>query len=199
MSTDLTRTNIMNLALRELGNYRIADWEEDSTAAEAGRDVWDQVLRRALAAHNWRFATRQVQLQRASSAPNARYAYAYTLPEDMMKMGPVADNDELDPMLTQYEVIELGEKLVLCTSYESVYLEYVYEHTTVGRWPAHFIDVMAAMLALALVPSLKTNRGDFDKLVERRLASARSIDSQQRPPRRPPLGSWARSMRGNIR
>lgn len=196
MPTTLTRTDVMNLALRELGSYRIASWDEDSTEAEIGRDVWDHVVRRALAAHGWRFATKQVQLQLSSETPVGRYAYAYTLPADMVRLGTVADNTYFDPLMTAYETIRLGNAHVLLTDYSTVYIEYVYEFADVGYWPPQFVDLVSAMLALAMVPSLKTSRMDMDKIVNQRLASARSIDSLQRPPRRPPLGSWPRAMRG---
>ncbi len=44
----LTRTDIVNLALREIGTDRIEDYTESTPETDVARDVWDQAIRMTL-------------------------------------------------------------------------------------------------------------------------------------------------------
>jgi hypothetical protein len=192
--TAMTETGIVNLALREIGDYRITDIEEDSTPAEIARDLIDQARRSALIAHEWRFALKQAELNALVTAPTARYATAWQLPSDFVRLGSVAEDDTMDPPLEDYRVI--ADTLQSSTDY--IFIEYVYDAPDVGTWPPYFNALVAAMLASDMASPLKstTERERLEKLLYTRLMHARTLDSVQSPVQLLPASDWLSAMRG---
>jgi hypothetical protein len=195
-----TKTSISNLALREIGTYRIEDFDtEDSAEAEILRDVWDDVLRACLGRHEWRFAMKQAELQQGDT-PVARYEYSYRLPADYVRLSVVSDRDLMDP-ITDWDVIyTTGEAVpTVITNAASCFVEYVGEVQDPNAWAPHFVEYFVAVLASRIAAPLKSTieRQRLIEYAERSaLPMARSADSTLQPPKRPPLGSWIRSMHG---
>lgn len=190
----LTRTDIVNLALREIGTDRIEDYTESTPEADVARDVWDQAIRMTLSRHQWKFAMKGAALGRSSSTPATRYTYIYTLPGDFVRLGSVSSSSTMSPDLIDYVHRDDG---IHCDE-TSVYIEYVYDAPAVGVWPAWFVDLAVVDLASLMASPLKstTERERLEQLATKRLAVARSIDSQQGPPRRWPESSWVSAHRG---
>lgn len=190
----LSRTEITNLALREIGTFRLDNWTDDDPAADVARDVWDQARRMTLARHDWHFARRYASLPRSATAPEAQYEYFYTLPGDYIRLGLISEYETLDPHLTEYEMVEAG----IATDAATVFIRYVYNHVTEGTWSPWFVNVFVADLASLMASPLKseTARERLEKLAQSRLASGRSLDSMQGPVRTPPSGSWVQAARG---
>lgn len=197
--TALTETGLVNLALREIGTYRINDINENSSEAEVARDLLPEVVRFCLSAHEWRFAMKLAQLQRLVETPAARFDYTYQLPADFIRLGSVADNERMQPILEDDHYAVYDGKLLASSDY--IFCEYVYHHTTYGTWPAWFSRYVAAVLASEMASPLKstTERERLETLAVQRLAHARGLDSVQVPVRRPPIGFWHRAMMGGRR
>jgi hypothetical protein len=195
--TALTRTEIVNLALREVGASRVDDWNEASPEAVIARDMWTQAVRKALARHEWQFAMTTAELARASATPAARYLYRYTLPGNFVRLATVADNDRLDPVLDEGQgfVIRNGS---LEASAERVFIDYVYDAPSIGTWPPWFIDVLTADYASVMASPLKsaTERARLEQLAEKRLREGRGIDSVQQQVQRIRPGSWRMAAKG---
>lgn len=192
--TALATTGIVNLALREIGEYRIEDIDEASTPAEIARDLFDQAKRMALAGHEWRFALKQAELVKIPGSPVARYDYSWTIPADFIRLGSVSDNITMQPELREF----MTSGGYIFSSTESVFIEYVYDSPAVGAWPPYFVHYVAAMLASEMASPLKstTERERLEKLAEIRLATARSLDSLQGPTIIKPESNWLAAMRG---
>src|SRR5262245_27671764 len=121
--TALTETGLVNLALREISDYRIDDFAtENSTPAIVARDLMDQVRRMALLAHEWKFALKFAELAATANTPIARYDTEWALPADFVRLGSVADNDSMEPPFEQFMLSD--GKLLSSTDY--VFIEYVY-------------------------------------------------------------------------
>ena len=194
-----TKTSISNLALREIGTYRIEDFDNDDSAeAEILRDVWADVLRSCLGRHEWRFAMKQAELQQGET-PVARYEYSYRLPADYVRLSVVSDRDTMEP-ITDWDIIYTTGEPVPCviTNQATCYVEYVGEVDDPNAWAPHFVEYFTAVLASRIASPLKSTI-ERQRLVEyaekSALPMARSADSTLQPPKRPPLGNWIKSMR----
>ena len=198
--TAMTRTDILNLALREIGASRVDDFSEASAEAVIGRDCWEQAVRKALSRHEWQFAMKVAQCGRDGSVPVARYDYRYVVPADCIRLAYVADNTLFEPVLDQGAgyVQRAG---FIETSALLVYVEYVYDAPSIGVWPSWFIDVLVADYASVMSSPLKstTERERLEKLAEKRLSEARSLDSSQRPKHVPRPGGWRLAASGGWR
>lgn len=194
-----TKTTVSNLALREIGTYRIEDFDtEDSAEAEVLRDVWDDTLRSCLSRHEWRFAMKQAQLQQGDT-PTARYDYQYRLPADYVRLSVVSDQETMEPQ-TDWDVVYMAGEPVpsVISASDACYVEYVALIEDPASWAPHFVDYFVAVLASRIAAPLKSTveRGRLVDYAEKAaLPMARSIDSTMQPSKRPPLGNWIKSMR----
>lgn len=198
--TALTETGLVNLALREIGAYRIEALNENSSEAAIARDVMPEAVRFCLSVHDWRFALKLEQLQRSNSfTPAARFSFAYQLPADFIRLGTVADNERMSPVLEDYDYTIAGGFVLAST--EFLFCEYVHHHITYSTWPAWFTRYVTAVLASEMASPLKstTERERLEALAKDRLGHARSVDSVQMPVKRPPMGRWQQAMMGGRR
>lgn len=197
--TDFTRTQITNLALREIGAPRIDDWQESSAQADVARDVWDQARRRSLARHTWKFASKGAELGRSGTAPVTRYDYYYTLPGDYVRLCSISEHQNMEPELigNEWDLDENGVK----TNAETVYVEYIYDAPAIGAWNPWFVDVMAVDLAADMTAPLKSDR-DREALLQiaaMKLKEARSLDSTEKNVVSVPESRWLQGMKGQSR
>lgn len=198
--TAFTRTTITNLALRELTASRIEDFDDDQAEAIIARDVWDQAVGKTLERHEWQFAMKGVELARSAVVPAVRYAYAYTLPGDFVRLGAVAANSNMAPVLDQEDGFVVRDD-GLWSNAERVFIEYVYNAPAIGTWPHRFVDVLVADLASVMASPLKSTaeRERLEQLADKRLRIGRAIDSAQQQVGRRPAGSWRSAARGSWR
>lgn len=194
--TAITQTYVVNLALALIGTERINDFEDDNASANIARDVWEIARLDALASHEWRFASEIANLQRGS-APDAGYTYRYQAPANFIRLNAVYSDASMSTPISDYA---FRQGYVHCSS-EAVYLDYVYDHDTVGAWPPWFVQYMAAVLAMHIASTQKSTSETlkFEELATKRLGAARALDSTQQPVRRPPPGRWIQAVRGNYR
>lgn len=190
----MTRTSIVNLALREIGTTRIDNWSDNVPEADIARDVWDHAVRNCLARHEWRFAMKGAQLNRSTVIPVTRYAYIYTLPGDYVRLGSISEQAVMEPPLLEFRILEDG----VHTNATSVYVEYVYNAPVIGTWSPWFVDVLVCDLASLMASPLKSSaeRERLEQLAMSRLRGGRSIDSQHGPSLSHRGGSWVNAARG---
>lgn len=191
-----TKTNITNLSLREIGTYRINDFDTDTSAeARVARDLWDFVLSVALEAHEWMWATKDAALNKIGAA-STRFDFEWQLPSDFVRLGRVSDDSNMLRVLdSQKFAIQDGK--IMCSS-DAVYISYVYNKSAPGTWPGYFAAYFAAVLAAEMASALKstTERERLEQLQMKRLAEARTRDSVQTPVQLLQTGNWRQAMRG---
>jgi hypothetical protein len=193
----ITKTTVGNLALAHLGDHRIDDIDEDDPAAADLRDQWDIARLDALSAYEWAHASKTVQLDRNATAPIAQWTYAYDKPADWIKTNAVADSSEFRRDVPFRNWMDREGQIQTDALY--IYMDYVYDHTTVGSWPAWFVDFMSASLAQRVNPKITTSHSHGKALVDMQkmaLAVAKARDAQQQPIYRAPPGNWIRARRG---
>lgn len=193
-----TTTSVANLALREIGTYRISAFDEDSADAEIVRDLWESTLRSCLSNHEWRFAMKQAELQQGDS-PIARFGYSYPLPADYIRMSSACERSDANDPIMDFQIIHNADFVnpVMLTDAKSVFLDYVAYIEDPAYWPAWFTDYFVSALAARMASALKSTseRQRLEEIVELRLRHARTVDSTMQSPRRPPVGNWVRSMK----
>jgi hypothetical protein len=144
----MTSTEIANMALGHLGTSRIADFEENSPAAENVRRFWTVCRRTALREWDWNFATARLALSAVANPP-AGVAKAYTLPGDYLRLielnGVAAGTG-----LATFEV----ERGLLITNEDPVVIKYIRDEETASLWDDSFAVFLSYRLAAAIAPSL---------------------------------------------
>lgn len=185
--------SICNYALRLVGGDAITAVDDTSTNGARCNDIYAYLRDDLLRGHQWNFATKMASLSKNGTAPTFEYDYAWDLPADWLRTISVHDNDAGSGVL-DFLQMEVNGTNVIAASSESVYLKYIYQHTTESRWPADF--VMAFQLALArdlAIPVANSNtlQDQLDRRAMKWLNKAKSADALGNPPPSRPPGSWA--------
>lgn len=150
-----TRTEIANLALGHLGQYRITDIDEQSPPAVAVRDAWAMARDAVLRAHHWNFATTPVVLSQLATAPAFGWAYQWQLPADFLKL--VSVNGVFSG--TRDTEFTIRGNLLL-TNEQKAEVEYVRCVTECELWDSQFVMLFGLELAQLIAPRLTLSGGN---------------------------------------
>lgn len=200
MSTD--RLTIYNGALRECEERKLASLTEDREPRRLLDDAWSAgkgMIAFALAAKQWRFGRRSVQLDYDTAVdPAYGRRYAFAQPDDYIRTCKLCSDERMDVPFLDYEV-EAG---YWYADVEPLYLSYISTDTNYGGdltlWPPAFVLWVETHLASLIAPRLvgveKANR--LIKLASMRLKEAASVDAMEDPTKFPPPGSFVLSRGG---
>ena len=175
-----TDLNVINQALTgAMGEGRISDLQdpdEQSTKAQVMRENYEAVSEAAQTVTNWRFNTTKVALSKLSEAPPNRWAAAWQLPTDNLKVlytWPPGN----------YEI--QGNKL-FSNNTDSIEIDY---QRKLGEalWPSWFLRYVVAALVLRTVRGVTGD--DPTQSMHDELKNARDDgffeDAQQQPNQAP--------------
>lgn len=171
----ISEVAVCNLALQKLGEERIASLTDDgSKASGLCHDNLPFARRKALRRFPWSFATKRVQLARATD-PFIEWSTAHAIPADCVRV--------LTPLKTDGHKVEYFAKegdTLLC-DHETIYLKYVADVEDLTKWDDLAIEVLAIELAVRLAVPLT---GDMQKrmalineLEQLAITEARFIDA----------------------
>lgn len=194
----LSRTQVINNGLRLISANLIADPDEDTESARQAKEVYDQVVRSELEAHAWFFAKEQTALPENAIAPIFKFAHAYNLPSDFVRLVEldgrwvfsVIRHVDVNPV----PIYELQGRAILTdltAPLNIAYLRDVSSDPTV--WTPLFGNVVSAALAVALAMPLTKSEGMVslaEKLYQKELARAKKSNAIQMPPQNMPDNSW---------
>lgn len=168
-------TEVVNLALIDLGAERITSLDDASNQASLGKQLYPQARDEVLRSHPWNCATARAQLAAISAAPSFGFSNQFQLPADCLRVlyvdGALAEDQwrvEGRRVLT-----DLGAPLNI------VYMQQVVDPS--GLDPL-VVSAIAAQLAMRLARPLYQSESLADgmrRLYERRLQEARSMDAQE--------------------
>lgn len=176
--------DIVNLALGHLKHKAvnsITPPDSNSKGAEEGAKWYDDIRRYALSKHGWNFAFKRAQLAAAVTAPEYEYLYKYELPNDYIRLASIGDSwcSGID-----YE----DEDFYLLTNEAGpLKIKYVYDLKEVVKFSPAFTMAFSMYLAGAMAYGVTGNATLKDILwaqADKVVAEAKSIDGQNRPPRR---------------
>lgn len=189
MTSDI---DVINVALRRVGANRITSLSEDDASAVVANDLFSEVLDDLLRQHAWNFATKRAKLAQLSETPTFEFDHGYSIPADWIRTISVHPNSAgAGTMLYREE--QLGDKRVILTSADDVYLRYIARVEDPNLWPPDFRNAMSMTLARDFAIPLgnsNTMHVSFDRLSRSAIARARSSDAMGSSPERRPRGSW---------
>ena len=188
----VAETDIINVALRNIGGSRIDSLDDGSTNANIARDIYAELRDNLLRSHPWNFATKRQKLAQSSTTPTFEFDYGYPLPNDWLRTISVHDNDA--GTSTVYHKMEQhdGVNCIMCSSNE-VWLRYVAQVTDPNKMTADFRYALENALSRDMaipVASSNTMQDSFTTKARRALSQARSSDGMGGFPERRPRGSW---------
>lgn len=196
MST--SRTDIMNDALRLLGVRPIADPAERSEAARQVNAVYYRVVRFELEQYPWFFAKREAALAALTTGPAFKYARAYQVPSDFLRLVELADRwvYVLPSAIDAAPVppFELYGRTIRTDLPAPLRITYTADLSdTPDQWSPAFMRLAAAALARDLATTLVKSDGAAQAALSRyrelELRARRSAAVQQAPTRVGD-GSW---------
>jgi hypothetical protein len=199
----LSRTEVINKALGLLGANSIADPDENSEGARRAKGVYETVIRAALEEHAWYFAKAGASLPALAAAPAFKYAYAYNLPSDFIRLVEVEGQWVFTPppvsvgLPAPFELFQRQIRTDLEAPLNIFYLKDVVSDPTI--WTPLFVEVAAADLAVSLAMPLTKELSKQDAALKYRelcLRRAKHANAIQRPPDYISDGSWVTARLG---
>jgi hypothetical protein len=168
-------TEVVNLALIDIGADRITSLDDDSNRASLGATLYPQARDEVLRAHPWNSATARARLAALATAPAFGFAKQYQLPADCLRVLRVNDADAED----QWKV---EGRVLLCDLGAPLDILYVQRVADPSQLDPLLVSAIAAQLAMRLARALyqsDTMAENARRLYERRLQEARSMDGQE--------------------
>lgn len=169
-----TDLNLINQALTAMGERgTISDLTtDDSVAAQVMREHYDTVIEACLTRTAWRFATKKAALNKLSAVPENRWAAAWQLPTDKLKVLYVF------PPINY----ELQGRRLFTNATSGVVLDYI-RRVGEGEFPPWFRRYAIARLVMRTVKGITGDAPAQDMRDEDRdaLTDALFQDAQQQP------------------
>lgn len=164
---------ICNSALIKVGADRIISLNDDSPAGRVCKEQYPKVLKELLRSHPWHFAIKRAELVASLTPPVFDYTYAFTLPNDYLRVLEVED---------QQYIRWAKEGNVLVSDSETMRIKYISSNVLPGNFDATFDEALATLLAsdiaYTLVQSIQL-RDTLRAEAKEKVAQARSFDSQE--------------------
>ncbi len=167
-------------ALLKIGASVINGFDDATAEAAVAGALYGPIRDALLSAFPWSFATGQASLNQLTATPLADYAYAFQLPENLLRVlsaGAGARARGLD--------YRIAERRLHCQAPEVVLL-YIFRPAEADTPPFFDQALIARLAAEFCVPLTEnTSRGEMlARLAEQELRHAKLIDSQQDTPPR---------------
>lgn len=168
-----SETEICNLALQQLGAARIISLAADSVEARLCSDFYTLLRDELLRSHPWKFATKRIDLARATPTPEFGFDFYYQLPTDCLRVLKV-DGDETYGWTV--------EGTYLLTDDDTATIKYISNNIQVGMFTSDFVTALALKLAYklsyALVQSNTLRESIYKEYLEA-VRVARSFNGQE--------------------
>lgn len=177
-----------------LGKARVTSLTEDTATRYAFDDAWPGVVEEAFNQGDWNFAKKTAQLVASvSGTATGGYSYVYDYPSDWMRTLAVSPLAEFRAPFTDY----IDEGGFLHSSTSPLYIRYIrddlVDDADVSTWPTMFWRFVALKLAYESCERLTqstTLSEKLEKLMDRALKKARSVDARNEQGKRIYSGSW---------
>ena len=196
-----SKIELYNDALLILGERKLASLAEAREPRRALDDAYDKALDYCLEQGFWNFAMRAVQIDHSASVtPTFGYTYAFTKPDDFIRMYRQSAYEQLDPPLLDI----VDEPNYWYANVDPLYVKYISDDLAYGKdlsiWPETFADYVAMRLAIKTCKRITGKAPDEDLIRAEKKArmDARAKDAMNEPPGFPPTGTWVRARGGGF-
>lgn len=176
----MTDIEICNLALNEVGSYRIANRSESKVEARSCDIHYDTVRDAVLRDYDWAFARKYVELSLISDTTYGNWTYAYSWPSDCVCARHI--NNSADDSKIKFEVITDGVKLIICTDEEDAELVYTSRVQVENLFDPIFVEAFTFKLATRICQPLKASaelKTQLHKQYLLALGKAQAADAKQ--------------------
>jgi len=174
-----TEVSICSNALRRLGDDPITSLTDDTERARLCNSFYSDTRDAVLRLHPWNFAITRASLSKLSTAPAYGFANQFSLPTSPYCLRVLGMEYE-DYIFKVENVATHGR--VLLTDEATANIIYVARITDTNLFDAMFVDVLTQKLAVDLaypVTNSTTLQTQMQKVFEKKLSEARSIDGQE--------------------
>lgn len=184
----LSSVDIANTALALIGISPIASLSDSSVQAQMADRFYALTRDEVLSSHRWNFAMRRATLTAAVTAPSFEWDFAYTLPENCLRIVQLNGYDATEPY--GEFAIENGQ---LLTDAATAEVRYIIRVTDTLAFPPLFVTALSTLLAARIAPSLGMSP-DIASALENKYSAltgpkARMADVFEQHPRLKP--AWA--------
>lgn len=156
MANTTSKTDIINLALSNLGQDIVSSGEQDTATARTANLMYDFVRRNLLRAHDWTFALRTAELaQSDTESPFDNKPYVYAQPADALFIKKIIYSGvpQKVTLLHQLFTNSNNEKLIACP-FEASGALYVKDEDNATLFDPAFVACFALLLAAELAVPL---------------------------------------------
>jgi hypothetical protein len=177
----LSKFDICNQALVLVGANTITSFSQNTTESIVANQLYETTLEDLLTKCRWRFASKQVQLSKNTTNPDARYESSYALPSDALILHTVTVSDSV----INYDRYEQNIFTNTSTS-DTVIADYTFQPSE-SIFPPYFAKVLVFELASLFAGAIARNDQLANLYAQRAVAQlqqAKSIDSQAQTTRR---------------
>jgi hypothetical protein len=177
----LSKFDICNQALVLVGANTITSFSQNTTESIVANQLYETTVEDLLTKCRWRFASKQVQLSKNTTNPDARYEASYALPSDALILHTVTVSDSV----INYDRYEQNIFTNTSTS-DTVIADYTFQPSE-SIFPPYFAKVLVFELASLFAGAIARNDQLANLYAQRAVAQlqqAKSIDSQAQTTRR---------------
>lgn len=177
-----SESDVCNLALTILGLPSISSLDQRSPEADKCKLIYYLERDAMLSEFDWSFATSFVGLKSLSEDAPPGWTYTYQIPTDVLRVQRVHGATVIDEIGSPF-LVGHGGRLYANVPDAKAYI--TLRVTNTALYPAHFIDVFSARLAVKLAASLQNvkNRIEFaSNLYNQAAQAAMTADAAQALP-----------------
>ena len=176
-----SKFDICNKALVLVGANTISSFSQNTTESKVANQLYESTLENLLTRCRWRFASKQAQLSKNTTNPDARFESSYALPNDAFIIHTVTVGDDV----IKYD--RYGQNLFTdTTSSDTVIADYTFQPSE-SIFPPYFKQTLVFELASLFAGAIARN-DQLSELYHKRsiaqLAIAKATDGQAQTTRR---------------
>lgn len=198
MASNLSRTEICNLALDYLDEVSIQDYDDEAESSTVRwfRRNFDKMAASLMRQYTWNFSKARAVLPALSDAPTFGYKYAYQIPVECLRVLPLTCDGEDLGKLVRYKI---EGNQILTDQTAPLKLRYIRRFDETGQFDELFVDVLACALAQKCAHFI-TGKTSYSQLLGQTLASmvatAKRINAIETSPD-PVRSNWLIEARGS--
>lgn len=164
----MTRIDICNNALSQLGRDSISSWDDESATARQTKVFYETSVERLLREHNWNFAMATAKLVTVNEDGIADYPVACATPYDCSRVIRLESRNKF---------VKRGNMLY-CRNQNEVVV-YVKKDIDAEDFDSAFAECVTCLIASKLAFANRDNQmaSYFEQQLRERIANAKSIDS----------------------
>ena len=176
-----SKFDICNKAMVLVGANTISSFTQNTTESKVASQLYEATLENLITRCRWRFASKQSQLSKNTTNPDARYESSYALPNDALVIHTVTVADDV----IKYD--RYGQNLFTdTTSSDIVIADYTFQPSE-SDFPPYFKQTLVFELASLFAGAVARN-DQLSELYHKRaiaqLAIAKGLDAQAQTTRR---------------